>query len=48
MKFPYKPYYVQIEYIKRVIDSLEEKGKHAILESPTGLQLILFQLTDDA
>ena len=34
--FPYKPYSPQKEYIKKVIDSLEQKGSISALESPTG------------
>ncbi|VDP76584.1 unnamed protein product [Schistosoma mattheei] len=33
--FPYQPYDCQIEYMTKVLLSLNE-GKHAILESPTG------------
>ncbi|CAH8861910.1 unnamed protein product [Trichobilharzia szidati] len=33
--FPYKPYDCQLEYMTKVLLSLNE-GKHAILESPTG------------
>lgn len=36
VKFPYEnPYDIQINYMEKVIESLEQK-KHAILESPTG------------
>lgn len=36
VKFPYKnPYEIQLRYMEKVIESLENK-QHAILESPTG------------
>lgn len=35
VKFPFEPYSIQLKYMKKVIDSLENK-KHALLESPTG------------
>lgn len=36
IKFPYEnPYDIQIDYMKKVLQSLEQ-GRHAILESPTG------------
>ena len=33
--FPFKPYDSQIEYMKKVMDALNE-GQNALLESPTG------------
>nr|AAP06046.1 similar to GenBank Accession Number BC000673 helicase-like protein NHL in Homo sapiens [Schistosoma japonicum] len=33
--FPYQPYDCQLEYMTKVLLSLNQ-GKHAILESPTG------------
>lgn len=36
IKFPYEnPYDIQIDYMKKVLECLED-GQHAILESPTG------------
>lgn len=33
--FPFKPYSVQEEYMKKVIECLQN-GQHGVLESPTG------------
>lgn len=35
IKFPFKPYQVQEDYMKKVIECLQE-GKNGVLESPTG------------
>lgn len=35
IEFPYKPYDVQVDYMKKVIDSCSS-GNYALLESPTG------------
>lgn len=33
--FPFEPYNVQVDYMTKVIESLQT-GKNAVLESPTG------------
>ena len=35
VKFPFKPYQVQHDYMSKVIEALQ-KGENAVLESPTG------------
>ncbi len=34
--FPYKPYKIQIDYMKKVISTLKKQGSISALESPTG------------
>lgn len=39
VKFPHDPPYdIQLRYMEKVIESLEQK-RHAILESPTGISI---------
>lgn len=46
VKFPYdESYPVQKEYMKKVIDSLNNR-ENAILESPSGLLLTYFKVLD--
>jgi regulator of telomere elongation helicase 1 len=42
--FPMKPYQVQVDYMKKVIESCQDK-KQALLESPTGTGKTLCLLT---
>jgi len=35
INFPFKPYPVQEEYMRKVIECLQN-GQHGVLESPTG------------
>lgn len=39
VKFPFEPYDLQKDYMKKVIEALEGH-QNAVLESPTGLSLI--------
>ncbi len=43
VKFPFKPYQVQYDYMEKVIQSLTE-SQNAILESPTGSYSIITSL----
>lgn len=36
VKFPFEPYGVQMAYMSKLLAAVEEKGKFALLESPTG------------
>lgn len=39
VKFPRDPYQVQLDYMQKLIESIENK-QNAVLESPTGCVLI--------
>jgi regulator of telomere elongation helicase 1 len=41
VSFPFKPYLVQEEYMKKVIECLQN-SQHGVLESPTGLKFIIY------
>lgn len=41
VNFPFKPYPVQEEYMRKVLECLQN-GQHGVLESPTGICTYLY------
>lgn len=45
VSFPFKPYSVQEEYMRKVIECLQN-GQHGVLESPTGILIHVLTLVE--